>query len=176
LGGDVIIDLSIIKHLLIAGATGSGKSNLFHNIIPTNTNEVADIAYLQQMRGTIASKIVTESLVTSQIQAAWQNLGIDPDTLSYADYQNAFKNAFSISPPLRCALLRNIFAQTRFPESDRFRFVDEAMMYDNNCVVIQQCCTLLDTKRKSNQTFELRDEYDKWYKSAQSTNAFKTKI
>ena len=32
-GKDIIIDLSIIRHLLVAGATGSGKSTLLHRIV-----------------------------------------------------------------------------------------------------------------------------------------------
>ncbi len=34
-GNDLIIDLSSVKHLLVAGSTGSGKSILLHNIVST---------------------------------------------------------------------------------------------------------------------------------------------
>jgi hypothetical protein len=139
-----------------------------------------EVAILKKVLNSISQSVHERcGFLQTLYSPTWDIIGVNPDKESYEELlgyckRDSYGPDVKSTSDTRFHILRNVFGNKRFTESQRFAFVAECLRTDNHLLVVEEACELLDTRRNSHRNFMDLDGYLQWYEEHKSE--FKTTL
>lgn len=157
--------------LLVTKAASGNRAAFFklkNNQYPTQS----ETEMASSIVNSILAKIETETRLDENLPVMWDKYGIDPQKASLQQFKECYSKTFWNAPEGRFGVIKQVFNNNRFSELEHFDFLARAIQQDDDLLVLQEACLLMDTERKSNQNLIYFEDYLNWYKN--NRPSFKT--